>query len=182
MRQNISNDRLIETIVSKVKRMNDGDAMNVENELYYALDRIESTPRTGDDYDLGSNLYWLLDAKTQERLRSFDQVKCKYMPENFLCATVALKGYNEDVYTALVSNANPNISVEIYDPMSLQSIGEAYENLMNDVMNYYQELKDMQLTRMYLQSFHGLLKKKYPDVDWDHMTPRIMFEAIKTIK
>lgn len=130
MRENISNERLIENIVSKVKKMNDGDDMNVENELYYALDRIESTPSTGDDYDLGSNLYWLLDGKTKERLRSFSHdrftytslpwtAQCKYMPEDFLCATVALKGYNEDVNTVLISNANPNISVEIYDPHSL---------------------------------------------------------------
>ena len=76
MRENISNDRLVERIVSKVKRKNDGDDMNVENELYYALDRIESASSTGDDYDLGSNLYWLLlNTYTESRLKSYADIR-----------------------------------------------------------------------------------------------------------
>lgn len=192
MKQNISNDRLIESIVAKVKKMNDGDDMNVENELYYALDRVESASTTGDDYDLGSNLYWLLDGKTKERLRSFSHdrftytshpwtAQCKYLPDGFLCATVGLKVYDEVAYPALISNANPNISVEISDPHSLQSIGEAYENLMNDVMNYYGELKEMQFAHRYMKSLLGILKKKNPDADWEHFSPRRIIEEIKNI-
>ena len=147
---------------------------------------------TGDDYDLGSNLYWLLDGKTKERLRSFSHdrftytshpwtAQCKYLPDGFLCATVGLKVDDEVAYPALISNANPNLSVEISDPHSLQSIGEAYESLMNDVIDYYGELKEMQFAHTYMKSLLGILKKKNPDADWEHFSPRRIIEEIKNI-
>ena len=189
MRENISNERLIENIVSKVKKMNDGDDMNVENELYYALDRIESASSTGDDYDLGSNLYWLLDGKTKERLRSFSHDRftytslpwtahCKYMPEDFLCVTEGPQVYNEDVDTVLISNANPNISVEIYDIHSLQSIKIAYEALMNDLMNYYEGLKTMYRNNEYMNELVWILNWDYPNVDWKDLTPKEMIDEL----
>lgn len=189
MRENISNDRLVERIVSKVKRMNDGDDMNVENELYYALDRIESASSTGDDYDLGSNLYWLLlNTYTESRLKSYADIRigrkrynlndCDYFPDGFLCATVGMKVYDEEVYPALISNVNSDFSVEINDPHSLQSIKIAYEALMNDLMNYYEGLKTMYRNNEYMNELVWILNWDYPNVDWKDLTPKEMIDEL----
>ena len=192
MVQNISNDRLIERIASKAIKLNYEYGMNAENDLYNALYGIEAASSTGDDEDLGTNLYWLLiGTSTESRLRSFANIRiggkqinvndCEYFPHRFLGASVGMRIDNGETYPALISDAKPGICVEIDDINSLQSVGEAYATLMNKVMDYYEGLKTMYVYSEYMKSLLDTLKKKYPDVDWGHISPKIMIEAIKTI-
>lgn len=192
MIQNISNDRLIERIAAKAIKLNYEYCMNVENDLYNALYGIEAASSTGDDEDLGTNLYWLLiGTATESRLRSFANIRiggkqinvndCEYFPHRFLGATFGMRIDNGEVYPALISDAKPGICVEIDDPNSLQSVGEAYATLMNKVMDYYEGLKTMYVYSEYMKSLLDILKKKNPDADWEHFSPRRIIDEIKNI-
>lgn len=189
MRQNISDDSLLESIISKIRKENDGDDLGAADELDCGLNDISDAYGIEDRSDIGTSLYWLLDDETKDRLRSFSHdrftytslpwtAQCKYMASDFLGVTAGFISDAEHRFV-LTSKANPNISVELDDPRSVKCIASAYNRLMNEVMDFYGELKEMQFAYGYMKSLIGLLKEKNPDADWEHFSPSRLIEEIK---
>lgn len=181
----MSNEEYLNGIIAKVKKMNDGDDMGAEKDIKNAIKIIERSVMEHEDDNLFDMLYNLMDNDTKERLRSleYNSCHCPYIPAFITTALVGYDGVHtmedSEMWPVLVSEANVSIRVAIEDPHSLESIAETYNELMNKVLDYYEEIRDIYRDHRNMKTIIRLLKEENPDVDWDNLNPKQLIREIK---
>lgn len=198
---NGSNEEIIERIASRAVKeavgLGDAHGREIAENIKKAMESIKEAAGTGERIDLYDSLYWLLYRDTRDRLHSFDHDRftytsrpwtahCKYMPSDTLSVSAGTDGDRpadgeDEDWPVLISQANPKIRAVIHDIDSLRSIAEAYNDLVNDVIIYYEELKEMYFSRYYMKSLISGLKKENPDADWEHFSPSRMIAEMKKL-
>lgn len=131
--------------------------------LNCAMERIKSLSKDGDCESLYLLLSYLLDDETKKRYEAFktfvisrQQIKvedCGYIPVRDFVEAKAKKLKVYDVcgesklatFLTVYSEANPkpHISVEIEDPISIRSVTIAFNKMVNNAMDFYDEMRDM---------------------------------------
>lgn len=126
------------------------------DDLAFSMKKIKSLSKDGDCESI--YLYCLLDDETKKRYEAFQTFvvgnrtirveDCRYIPvRDFLEAKAEKIETSDDseltTFLTMDSNANPDISAEIKDPNSLRSIAIAYNKMVNNAMDYYDEMRDM---------------------------------------
>lgn len=173
-------------------------AEEIRDDLAFVKRKIKWLLKDGDYDYVYDFLCNLLDDETRKRYEEFKTVvvgsrrisveKCKYIPVNdFLNAKVEKKeeydGWNTQLTTFLTMdtnvNTNPGISVEIKDPKSLRSVAVAYNQMVNDAMDFYDEMREMYRSNEYMADLLRRLDRENPDVDWKSLTPKKIIEEIK---
>lgn len=135
-------------------------AEQTRDDLAFSMKKIKNLSKDGDWESI--YLYCLLDDETKKRYEEFEtftvgnrtiRVKdCRYIPVlDFLEAKAekieTYDGWDTELTTFLTMNSNvnpnPSISAEIKDPNSLRSIAIAYNKMVNNAMDFYDEMRDM---------------------------------------
>ena len=200
MKQEMTNEEFLDSIVAKVKKENDGIDIVATVEIEYAMQQIRRAADLGEEEDLERGLYWLLDDTTKRRLENFSVItvgskknrwdNCKYLSDGngIIDAIVKEDDFAEmdtmdsPTYLSLVSKANPDIRVSLEEPDSLEFIALSYNILINKVLDYYKELREAYKAKMYMAELLDELKTIAPNVRWGSKKPREIISAIKAME
>lgn len=173
-------------------------AEEIRDGLAFVMRKIKWLSKDGD-YDYVYDFLWsLLDDETRKRYEEFKTVvvgsrrisveRCKSIPVNdFRDAKLEKKetydGWNTQLTTFLTMdtnvNPNPSISAEIKDPNSLRSVAVAYNQMVNDAMDFYDEMREMYRSKQYMADLLRRLDRENPDVDWKSLSPKEMIDKLK---
>lgn len=135
-------------------------AEQLRGDLDFVMRMIKKLSKDGDCEYLFDILCCMLDDETKKRYDEFKtftvgnrtiRVKdCRYIPVlDFLEAKAKkIETFDDGELTTYLTmdskvNPNPAISAEIKDPNSLRSIAIAYNKMVNNAMDFYDEMRDM---------------------------------------